>query len=67
MLLAQERSVMLVKKIAKGTHRNVNYVSRLFQPQNVVPKDGNVKNENSLSKSQKVGSFCFSSTVQGLL
>lgn len=48
---------MLMKKIAKGTHRNMNYVSRLFQPQNVVPKDGIVKKEDSLSKSQKVGSF----------
>lgn len=57
MLPAQERSVMLMKKIAKGTHRNVNYVSRLFQPQNVVPKDAIVKREDSLSKSQKVGSF----------
>ncbi|PNF23894.1 putative proline--tRNA ligase, mitochondrial [Cryptotermes secundus] len=54
MLPAQERSVMLMKKIAKGTHRNVNYVSRLFQPQNVVPKDGIVKREDSLSKSQKL-------------
>lgn len=45
-----------MKKIAKGTHRNVNYVSRLFQPQNFVPKDGIVKREDSLSKSQKVGS-----------
>jgi hypothetical protein len=68
MLPAQERSVRLMKKIAKGTHRNVNYLSKLFQPQNVVPKDGNVKSEDSLSKSQKVGLFvCFTSTVQRLL
>jgi len=55
MLAAQQRNVVFVKKIARGTHRNVNYVSRLFQPQNVVPKDGKVKSECSLSKSQKVG------------
>jgi hypothetical protein len=52
--------MVLVKKIARGTHRNVNCVSKLFQPQNVVPKDSKVKNEDCLSKSQKVGLFvCF--------
>jgi hypothetical protein len=53
----QEGSVMLMKKIARGTCRNVNYVSGLFQPQNVLPKDGKVKSEDCLSKSQRVGSY----------
>ncbi|XP_021936027.1 probable proline--tRNA ligase, mitochondrial isoform X2 [Zootermopsis nevadensis] len=54
MLPARHRSMVLMKKITRGTHRKVNYVSKLFQPQNVVPKDNKVKNEDCLSKSQKL-------------
>jgi hypothetical protein len=57
MLPAQQRSTALAKGIARGTHRCVNYVSRLFQPQNFVPKDSKVKKEDCLSKSQKVDLF----------
>jgi len=48
---------MLAKGIAMESHRNVNYVSRLFQPQNFVPKDSQLKKEDCLSKSQKVALF----------
>ncbi|GFG39525.1 hypothetical protein Cfor_00955 [Coptotermes formosanus] len=54
MLPAKQRSVVLANRIASGTCRNVNYVSKLFQPQNIIPKDSKVKKEDSLSKSQKL-------------
>jgi len=57
MLPAKQRSILLAKGIAKELHRNVNYVSRLFQPQNFVPKDSQLKKEDCLSKSQKVALF----------
>jgi hypothetical protein len=51
--------MLLAKKIARGTHRNVNYVSKLFQPHVIAPKDRKVKDEDCLSKSQKVGVCLF--------
>ncbi|XP_069682732.1 probable proline--tRNA ligase, mitochondrial isoform X1 [Periplaneta americana] len=47
-------SILLMKQIYNRTCRNVNYVSRMFQPRNVVPKNSKVKNEDSLSKSQRL-------------
>jgi hypothetical protein len=57
MLPVKQRSILLAKEIVMESHRNVNYVSRLFQPQNFVPKDSQLKKEDSLSKSQKVALF----------
>lgn len=64
MLPAKQRSVVLANRIASGTCRNVNYVSKLFQPQNIIPKDSKVKKEDSLSKSQKVRVICFTGIVE---
>ena len=49
----------MAKGIAMESHRNVNYVSRLFQPQNFVPKDSQLRKEDGLSKSQKVALFIY--------